>query len=200
MTHNKVSISGVIESDFMLDHEYTNEKFYQFLLSVKRSSSGATDIIPVIVSERLIDVSKNMVGQYVFIEGEFRSFNHHEIDKTRLLLYIFPLMIKVIDSEKYTNDILLEGKICKEAIFRETPNGRIITDVLLVVDRNYNKCDYIPCIAWGRNAYYISLLKRGTFIRVAGRVQSRDYNKDCKVKTAYELSINLVELREGGYY
>lgn len=196
MTHNKVSISGVIESDFMLDHEYTNEKFYQFLLSVRRSS-GATDTLPVIVSDRLINVSKNMIGQYVAIEGEFRSFNYHELDKTRLLLYIFPQIITLIDEPKNTNDILLQGTICKEPVFRETPNGRIITDILLAVSRNYHKSDYIPCIAWGRNAYVISLLNTGTGIRVAGRVQSRDYSKNGTIKTAYEMSINLVELTEG---
>lgn len=190
--NNKVTVNGLIETNFMLDHDYYGERFYQFLISVKRTS-GTKDVIPVIVSERLIDVTKNMTGQYVTIIGEFRSFNYHDGDKIRVLLFIFPLKIGLIDEPDNVNDILILGSICKEPTLRETPYGRVIADVLLAVNREYHKTDYIPCIAWGRNAYYISTLHTGAVIRAAGRIQSRQYNKNETVKTAYEVSINLVE-------
>lgn len=192
MINNKATITGMIETQFLLDHEYYNEKFYQCLLSVKRTS-GTPDTIPIIVSERLIDVTKDYTGCYASITGEFRSFNAHHEGKTSLILYIFPLSIDLVDEPNNINDILLQGVICKTPVYRETPQGRLITDVLLAVNREYNKTDYIPCIAWGRNAYYLSTLSVGTTIRVTGRVQSRKYNKNGAVNTAYEFSINLVE-------
>ena len=190
---NKVTIAGVIVSNFMLDHNYCSERFYRFSLSVKRSS-GTVDTIPVIVSERLMDVTKDMTGQYVFITGEFRSFKFHENNKSRLLLYVFPLKVELIDTPEDINEVIIQGVICKEPVFRETPYGRIITDVLLTVTRGYEKWDSIPAIAWGRNAIFLSNLSAGHEIRVAGRVQSRLYNKNGITKTAYELSINLVEV------
>lgn len=192
MSNNRVTVKGRIETNFMLDHDYYYERFYQLLLAIKRSS-GAVDVIPVIVSERLIDVSKDLTGHYVSIVGEFRSFNYHGDSKNKLLLYIFPLKIEVISEPDNINDILIQGVLCKEPVLRETPYGRVITDVLLAVNREYNKSDYIPAIAWGRNAYFISSLHRGTVIRAAGRIQSRNYNKYGSVMTAYEISLNLVE-------
>lgn len=192
MINNRVTIAGVVESNFILDHDYYSERFYQFMLGVKRTS-GTMDSIPVIVSERLIDVSKDLTGQYVSIVGEFRSFNLHDMGKVRLLLYVFPQKIELLDEPDNQNDILIQATICKEPVIRETPYGRVITDVLLAINREYNKSDYIPAIAWGRNAIYISTLHSGSVIRATGRVQSRNYNKGGVVKTAYELSINLVE-------
>lgn len=192
MIKNKVTLSGVIATQFRLDHEYYNERYFQFMLNVKRSS-GADDTIVVIVSERLLDVTKDMTGQYINIVGEYRSFNAHSGHKTKVLLYVFPLLVTLLKAPDDHNEIILEGNICKPPIYRETPNGRMITDVLLAVSREYNKRDYIPAIAWGRNAYYMSTLPVGTAIRIAGRVQSRTYIKNDDVLTAYEVSISLIE-------
>lgn len=190
--NNRVTIAGVIVSNFTLDHNYYSERFYRFLLSIKRSS-GAVDTIPVIVSERLMDVTKDMTGQYIFITGEFRSFKYHENNKTRLLLYVFPLKVDLIDEPEDINEVIIQGVICKEPVLRETPYGRVITDVLLTITRGYKKCDSIPAIAWGRNAIFLSNLTAGHEIRAVGRIQSRLYNKNGSEKTAYELSINLIE-------
>lgn len=190
--NNRVTIAGIIDSKFTLDHNYQSESFYRFSLSVKRSS-GTVDNLPVIVSERLVDVTKDMTGQYVFITGEFRSFKFRENNKVKLLLYVFPLRVDVIDKPEDINEVIIQGVICKEPVLRETPYGRVITDVLLTVSRGYKKWDSIPAIAWGRNAIYLSNLPAGSEIRVAGRVQSRLYDKNGITKTAYELSINLVE-------
>lgn len=192
MINNRVTIAGVVKSKFILDHNYYSERFYQFMLGVKRTS-GTVDNLPVIVSERLIDISKDMTGQYVSITGEFRSFNLHDNGKVRLLLYVFPQKIELLNKSEDINDILIQATICKEPVLRETPYGRVITDVLLAVSREYKKYDYIPAIAWGRNAIYLSNLQAGIEIRAVGRVQSRLYNKNGSVKTAYELSINLIE-------
>lgn len=190
--NNRVTVAGVIDSEFTLDHNYQSERFYRFSLSVKRSS-GTVDNIPVIVSERLVDVTKDMTGQYVFITGEFRSFKFRENDKVKLLLYVFPLRVDLIDKPEDINEVIIQGVICKEPVLRETPYGRVITDVLLTVSRGYKKWDSIPAIAWGRNAIYLSNQPAGSEIRVVGRVQSRLYDKNGITKTAYELSINLVE-------
>lgn len=192
MINNKVTLDGTVETEFTLDHDIYNERFYQFILAVKRTS-GTVDHLPVIVSERLIDVTQDIIGQSVFITGEFRSFNLHENGKTSLLLYVFPLKIDIIKKPNNVNDVIIMGVICKTPIYRETPQGRLITDVMLAVNRETGKSDYIPAIAWGRNAYFISTLKVGGVIRVTGRIQSRNYNKNGLIKTAYELSINLVE-------
>lgn len=190
--NNRVTIAGIIDSKFTLDHNYQSESFYRFSLSVKRSS-GTVDTIPVIVSERLVDITKDMTGQYVFITGEFRSFKFRENNKVKLLLYVFPLKVDLIDKPEDINEVIIQGIICKEPVLRETPYGRVIADVLLTVSRGYKKWDSIPAIAWGRNAIYLSNLPAGSEIRVAGRVQSRLYDKNGITKTAYELSINLVE-------
>ena len=189
---NQVKIVGCIKSAFTFDHEAYKEKFYSFNVEVKRDS-GKKDIIRVIVSERLIDVNKNYTNKYIYISGQFRSFNQHEEDRARLILYVFALEVELLSDTKNINDVFLEGYICKPPVYRETPLGRQVTDVLLAVNREYNKSDYIPCICWGRTAYSVGSMPVGACIRVAGRVQSREYVKDGEAKVAYELSINLLE-------
>lgn len=189
---NDVKVSGKVATGFTLDHEYENEKFYRFYLHSKRTS-GSIDVIPVIVSEKLIDINKNHIGVWMDVYGQFRSFNLHTGDKTKLLLYVFVSKIEYPVNCKEINSILLEGKICKIPNFRETPNGRLITDLLIGVNRNYNKSDYIPCIAWGRNAVAMSGLEIGSKVRLTGRIQSREYTKDNKINIAYEISVNMIE-------
>lgn len=191
--NNEVNLSGCITSDFRYSHEVYSEKFYSVMLSVKRNSS-VIDLIPLLVSEKIIDVHKSLIGSYVYIKGGFRSYNQHDVDKNRVKLYVFVDSMEMVTNDKYINDVFLEGFICKTPTYRHTPLGREVSDVTLAVNRAYNKSDYIPCILWGRNAYAVRSLDAGERIRVSGRIQSREYNKHGEVKTAYELSVNLMEL------
>jgi single-stranded DNA-binding protein len=189
---NQVKLVGRIASLFTFSHTLYGEDFYNVTLCVRRDSGNA-DMIPLIVSDRLIDVSKNLVACYMYVAGEFRSYNQHDTDKSRLKLYVFVNSIEAAEPTNI-NDVFLEGYICKQPIYRHTPLGREIADVMLAVNRGYNKSDYIPCILWGRNAYYIKSLTTGDRIRVAGRIQSRKYLKNGESKEAYELSVNLLEV------
>lgn len=188
---NEVTIVGRIVSGFTYDHEVRDEKFYNFNVATKRDS-GKDDIIAVIVSERLINVRENHVNEYIYIRGQYRSYNRHEGYKNKLLLYLFALEVKITDAGA-VNDLFLEGYLCKEPVYRETPLGRQITDILLAVNRAYGKTDYIPCICWGRLAYYVGSLNVGDCVRVAGRIQSREYTKNGETRVAYEVSVNLLE-------
>ena len=190
---NQVKLVGRIASLFTFSHTLYGENFYNVTLCVRRDS-GNVDMIPLIVSDRLIDVNKNLVACYMYVTGEFRSYNQHDTDKNRLKLYVFVDGIKAAAEENNINDVFLEGYLCKQPVYRRTPLGREIADVMLAVNRGYNKSDYIPCVLWGRNAYYVKELQAGECIRVAGRIQSREYTKNGETKTAYELSVSLVEL------
>ena len=188
---NQVNLIGSIVSDFTYSHALYGETFYNVTLCVKRDS-GNVDLVPLLISDRLMDA--NIEYKYVYVTGEFRSYNQHDEDKNRLKLYVFVNSMVEVEPTKGVNDVFLEGYICKPPSYRQTPLGREICDIMLAVNRAYNKSDYIPCIVWGRNAYYVKDLKVGDGIRVAGRIQSREYNKNGDRKTAYELSANLVEL------
>lgn len=188
---NQVKLVGHIESQFTLSHTLYSETFYYVTISVKRDS-GTVDMLPLLVSDRLIDINKEY-GQ-VYVTGEFRSYNQRGEDKTRLKLYVFVNTIEPVEDMRDMNDVYLEGYLCKQPTYRLTPLGREIADVMLAVNRAYNKCDYIPCIMWGSNAYNVRQLLAGIHIRVTGRVQSREYVKNGETKTAYELSVNLLEL------
>ena len=189
---NQVTLVGCISSDFTYDHEILGEKFFKTYVTVKRTS-GTNDKIPVLISERIINVKSNYIGQYVHIEGQFRSYNKHYEDKTRLLLYVFAFNVELLNVQAHVNDLLLEGTLCKQPVYRMTPQGREIADIMLAVSKGYGKSDYIPCIAWGRNANYAAGMDTGTKVRLTGRVQSREYNKNGEIKTAYEASVILLE-------
>lgn len=189
---NQVNLVGKIISNFTYSHTLYGEAFYNVSLSVKRDS-GKADTIPLLISERLMDVNKSYINQSFHVIGEFRSYNQHDEDKNRLKLYVFVTVIDLTDSGN-VNDVFLEGYLCKSPKYRRTPLGREISDVMLAVNRTYGKSDYIPCILWGRNAQFIMSLNTGDRIRVAGRAQSRDYKKGEEVKTAYELSVSLLEV------
>ena len=203
ITNNQVTISGEIVSEFKFNHELYGEKFYLMDVEIPRLS-GSSDVIPVMVSNRLMEIEQDFRGIKVKIEGQFRSYNRHEEKKNRLILSVFAREIEAVDeieeSEK-SNQIYLDGFICKEPVYRETPLGREIADVLIAVNRPYGKSDYIPCICWGRNARFASGLEVGTRCIVKGRIQSREYNKkisetEVEKKTAYEVSVNKVEVPE----
>ena len=192
--NNKVYITGEIVSDATFSHEVYGEGFYEFYVKVLRLSVQA-DILPVTISERLISGGELQKGKILSAVGQFRSYNKIENGKSRLMLTVFIRELIEEDAEKNPNSILLSGYICKPPVYRTTPFNREIADVLVAVNRAYNKSDYIPCIAWGRNARFVKSLSVGDRIAVSGRIQSREYQKrfsetDVKTMTAYEVSVS----------
>lgn len=198
--NNKVTIMGGIVSGFTFSHEIYGEGFYMMDVRCKRISENF-DTIPVMVSERLMDVGKDYSGQLVSINGQFRSYNRHEEQKNRLILSVFAREIEFLDEVpggSESNQIFLDGYICKEPVYRKTPLGREIADVLLAVNRPYGKSDYLPVILWGRNARHATYFKVGERMRVWGRIQSREYMKkideeNFERRVAYEVSVSRVE-------
>ncbi|OUQ21701.1 single-stranded DNA-binding protein [Lachnoclostridium sp. An14] len=203
MENNKVSVIGEIVSGFTFSHEVFGEGFYMVELAVNRLSEQV-DVIPLMISERLLDVDRNYEGCTVEAIGQFRSYNRHEGAKNRLVLSVFVREINFLEEftdYTKTNQIFLDGYICKEPVYRKTPLGREIADLLLAVNRPYGKSDYIPCISWGRNARYASGFQVGVRVRVWGRVQSREYTKklsdiECEKRVAYEVSVSKLECVE----
>ena len=201
--NNQVVIMGEIVSDFVFSHEIFGEGFYMVNVNVPRLSDSS-DIIPVMVSERLINVEENYKGLMIMVQGQFRSYNRHEERKNRLVLSVFAREIEFVDEtpeSSKTNQIYLDGYICKEPVYRKTPLGREIADLLLAVNRPYGKSDYIPCICWGRNARFASNFTVGTRCEIWGRIQSREYMKriseeDAENRIAYEVSVSKLELME----
>ncbi len=192
--NNKVYIMGEIVSDATFSHEVYSEGFYEFFVKVMRLS-GQADILPITVSERLIQGASLEKGKMICALGQFRSYNKLENGKSRLMLTVFIREILSELPDKNPNSILLSGYICKPPIYRTTPFNREIADVLVAVNRAYNKSDYIPCIAWGRNARFVKNLEVGDRIAISGRIQSREYQKkfsesDVKTMTAYEVSVS----------
>ena len=201
--NNQVSMMGEIVSEFQFSHEVFGEGFYMVELAVNRLSNYS-DYIPLMISERLIDTEQDYTGQLIRVSGQFRSYNRHEEKKNRLVLSVFVRELEFldeIDENEKTNQIFLDGYICKEPIYRKTPLGREIADVLLAVNRSYGKSDYISCICWGRNARFASGFTVGSHIQIVGRVQSREYVKrideeNVEHRVAYEVSVSKVDLLE----
>ena len=201
LENNHLVLVGKIVSDKSYSHEIYGEKFYVFNLEVVRLSS-TVDIIPITISERLLTGLELKIGKKVSVEGQFRSYNNYENERNRLILTVFAKeIVEVSDEEKdeVTNEVILVGYVCKKPVYRQTPFGREIADVLLAVNRAYNKSDYIPCIAWGRNARFCQNIEVGTEVKIVGRVQSRTYEKkfeDGTVETrvAYEVSVASMEV------
>lgn len=192
--NNRVFISGEILTDAEFSHEVYGEGFYEMNVKVARLS-GQEDILPVTVSERLIAEENLKKGVTVNALGQFRSYNKLVDGKSKLMLTVFVREILSGVIAKNPNNIVLCGYICKPPVYRTTPFNREIADILIAVNRSYNKSDYIPCIAWGRNARFAKNLDVGERIAIAGRIQSREYQKrlsddDVKILTAYEVSIS----------
>ena len=201
--NNQVSIAGEVISEFEYSHDVFGEGFYTIDVSVGRLSNSA-DVIPLMISERLMDVKKSYVGKYIEILGQFRSYNRHEENRNRLVLSVFVREVKICD-EGYEspkpNYIFLDGYVCKQPIYRKTPLGRESADILLAVNRPYGKSDYIPCICWGRNARFAENFTVGGHIQVFGRIQSREYQKkvgeeEFEKRVAYEVSVSKLECIE----
>ncbi len=192
--NNRVYVSGEIVSDATFSHEVYGEGFYEFSVRVMRLS-GQADILPVTLSERLIQGAMLGKGKTICAVGQFRSYNKIENGKSRLMLTVFVRELLETLPDKNPNSILLSGYICKPPVYRTTPFNREIADILIAVNRAYNKSDYIPCIAWGRNARFVKNLTVGDKIAISGRIQSREYQKklsetDVRTMVAYEVSIS----------
>lgn len=207
LENNNLVLVGKITEEKKFSHEIYGEKFYSFNLSVPRLSGNA-DVIPITISERLFKEEELIVGAKVRIRGQFRSYNSYENEKNKLILTVFAKDVEFLENQEeevvaskelVSNEVTLVGYICKSPIYRQTPFGREIADLLLAVNRAYNKSDYIPCIAWGRNARFCSKMEVGTEVKIVGRVQSRMYEKKhedgtVEPRVAYEVSIANLEL------
>ena len=198
MNNNKVFLLGKIETEPVFSHETFGEAFYEMQMSVPRLSEH-NDLIPITVSEKLLTNNKFDVGNKVAIKGQFRSYNKLVDGASKLVLTVFVREIIEVDESMNPNIIEIVGYVCKPPIYRTTPFKREICDVLVAVNRAYNKSDYLPCIAWGRNAQYIKDAEVGTQISIVGRIQSRDYQKklsetETVTKTAYEISVSKIQI------
>ena len=206
--NNRLTLVGKVTSDKVFSHEIYGEKFYIFDLSVPRLSGNA-DVIPVTISERLLTTQDVFIGAKLQIDGQFRSYNSYDNEKNKLILTVFVKDVQFLEENQeeeeearrdvVSNEVILDGYICKKPIYRKTPFGREISDILLAVNRAYNKSDYIPCIAWGRNARFCENMEVGTEVKIVGRVQSRTYEKKfedgrTEQRVAYEVSIGSLEV------
>ena len=204
--NNQETLSGEIVRNFEFSHEFYGEGFYTAMLAIERKS-GQKDIIPVMVSERLIDTKEDWTGRFVKVSGQFRSYNKHEGERNRLVLSVFVREFEEFEelpfSDNYSNHISLDGYICKQPIYRKTPLDREITDILLAVNRPYGKSDYIPTICWGRDARFAGGLEVGARLQIDGRIQSRIYHRKMEngepepiERTAYEVSVSKLTVVE----
>ena len=212
LENNYLTLVGKVTGEKKFSHEIYGESFYVFNLEIPRLS-GNSDIIPITVSERLIKDDTLQEGKKLLVKGQFRSYNSYENEKNRLILTVFAKDLmevedvedeeenEMVKKDTITNEVVLIGYICKKPIYRQTPFGREISDVLLAVNRAYNKSDYIPCIAWGRNARFCQNLEVGSQVKIVGRVQSRMYEKKhedgtVENRVAYEVSVGSLEVIE----
>ena len=207
LENNHIVLVGKVTSEKKFSHEIYGEKFYVFNLNVPRLS-GSDDIIPITISERLMPNGDLSLNSKIIIEGQFRSYNNYTDGKNKLVLTVFAKDLKFLEDQEseiearkdfVSNEVTLIGYICKKPIYRQTPFGREIADILLAVNRAYSKSDYIPCIAWGRTARFCENMEVGTEIKLIGRVQSRKYEKKyedgtVEEKTAYEVSVSSLEV------
>ena len=205
--NNHIVLVGKVTSDKVFSHEVYGERFYIFKMEIPRLS-GTSDIIPITISERLLNEDLK-IGEKIVVKGQFRSYNTYIDNKNRLILTVFAKDVitedhfaeeqEELEKQNVSNEVILNGYICKAPIYRQTPFKREIADILLAVNRAYNKSDYIPCIAWGRNARYCQNVEVGTCVRIVGRVQSRLYEKKhedgtVEERVAYEVSIGSMEI------
>ena len=211
LENNNLTLVGKVTGEKRFSHEIYGERFFVFDLEIARLSGNA-DIIPITVSERLVTDEMLSAGKKLLVKGQFRSYNSYDNEKNRLILTVFAMdIIEVVEPQEeenefvkkdtITNEVVLIGYICKTPIYRQTPFGREIADVLLAVNRAYNKSDYIPTIAWGRNARFCQNLEVGTKVKIVGRVQSRMYEKKhedgtVENRVAYEVSVGSLEVVE----
>ncbi|MDO4647500.1 MAG: single-stranded DNA-binding protein [Eubacteriales bacterium] len=196
---NLVSMRGKIEKEFRFSHDSHGENFYTTDLVIHRRSD-AEDRIPLVVSDRVMDVRQSYAGSYVSVHGLFQSRNYRDEEKVRTALSVLARDFSVVDDEERgpQDHIYLEGFLCKKPVFRKTPGGREISELILAVNRSTGRTDYIPCISWGKTARFASGLPVGCHLMVWGRIQSREYSKkteeEVKLRVTYEVSVARLEL------
>jgi single-stranded DNA-binding protein len=200
--NNNITLAGVVEREPEYSHEVLGEGFYVFMLKCSRTS-GNKDTLPVMISDRLTDINEIKVGQVVTVSGQIRSFNRHIDDVFARELEILAQDATELPFKENINTVILDAHICKPPIYRCTPKGREIADILVAVNRPYGKSDYIPCIAWGRNARFAGGLEVGEHIQIQGRFQSREYTKkisdnEIETRVAYEVSVSRIDYAEEG--
>lgn len=199
--NNKVYVAGVVKENPKLSHELKNEKFYSFHLEVPRLS-GQVDLVPLTVSEQLLQQNKEIkVGAHIACNGQLRSYNKKIKNSIKLIITVFVREFVAYDESKNTNELELVGFLCKEPNYRTTPLKREICDLLLAVNRHYNKSDYLPCITWGAVANDVKEWNVGDKVKLVGRIQSRTYNKrvgenETVERIAYEVSVSEIEQTE----
>ena len=197
---NRVILVGTVESEPVLSHEMYGEGFFDFLIKVPRLSRQ-NDIIPVTAPGKLFDQNELKIGDKIALEGQFRSYNKMDGMRSKLMLTVFVRDFIPSEGQMNPNSVELSGYICKDPIYRTTPFNREICDLLLAVNRSFNKSDYIPCISWGKNARFCKNLTVGTRINLSGRIQSREYMKKLsedmtEIRIAYEISVGKIALEE----
>lgn len=189
-TQNAITLRGSLLELPKYSHENHGRHFYQFLLEVPRLS-GAVDLLPVIAEQSILDSFDLSGGEMLTVTGQIRSHNHRADGVRHLMVFTYATGITAEDGEPL-NEVTVTGPLCKEPIFRRTPLGRDICDVMLAVPRAFHRADYLPCILWGRTAQEISLCHISDRITINGRLQSRIYTKLSKdgaiQRTAYEIS------------
>lgn len=192
--NNTITLVGKIGNKEEFAYVFNGENFFSCNIIVERLND-TKDILPLILSETVIP-REPIIGKQVRIFGDIRTYNQKEDYHTKLVVYVFVYELEVLDDESYYRNLdetILNGFICKDPIYRKTPNGREIADFILAVNRNYGKSDYIPCICWGRNARYMKNMIPGDNIELSGRFQSREYYKNDKKQLAYEVSAQTIK-------
>lgn len=197
-TTNSITLRGTLQALPQFSHENHGKQFYRFLLEVPRLS-GALDVLPVIVEAHILNQLDPTAGNMLTVTGQIRSHNQRTDGSRRLIIFVFADTV-LADTGEAINEVVLEGPLCKEPVFRRTPLGREICDVMLAVPRAFRRADYLPCILWGRTAQEISGCRTRDRVRIYGRLQSREYTKlteDGPIRrTAYEVSALSAEILE----
>ena len=200
---NQITLSGTVAVAPVISHKVYGEEFLEFQLHVRRTS-GFVDVIPVTISKRLISENEIGIDDQILIEGQIRTYNRIQEGKNKLIITVFARKLVKIEYEDYYKDeniVILEGYICRPPLYRVSPLGREISDVMIAVNRMYGKSDYVPCIAWGRNAKFTESMSVGKKMKIIGRIQSREYKKrgqDGQLipGIAREISIHKIETEE----
>jgi primosomal replication protein N len=195
--NNFISLEGIVDGDVVYSHNVMEEEFYKFILNVSRLS-GTIDSLPVTAPKKLVEQMNLKSGDSVTVTGQLRSYNKYLENRTRLILTAFAKSIDEGEAGgENPNNVILNGYVCKSPTYRKTPFGREITDVIIAVNRAFNRSDYIPTICWGKNALFCRELPVGTNVLIKGRLQSREYTKrsgdDFEIRTAYEVSVGEIE-------
>ena len=189
-TINQITLRGQLQQLPEFSHENHGRKFLRFLLDVPRLS-GAVDTLPIIADESTLNALDPCGGAMLTVTGQIRSHNIRSDGKRRLLIFVFAESIVAEEGEPI-NEVVLEGPLCKEPIYRRTPLGREICDVMLAVPRGYKRADYLPCILWGKVAKEVAACQLRDTVQICGRMQSRGYTKVTEdgpqERVAYEIS------------